>query len=152
MTAVILPPEIVAECADRLSCISAAASRDGATLNRLLLRLLSKPQHGLLLGNLKRYARDNKQFGADEVEEVIVIMEAAMDPGHIKHLARCQARRDKAHAEFLERQKQPQPAVWQSPVPAPGFWQAPRQKKGQGKRKAPRRNGNVIAGPWLEGA
>ena len=51
--------------------------------------------------------------------------------------------RDKAHAEFLERQKQPRPIFWQSPVP---LWQANR------KRKARRQDGNVIAGPWLEGA
>ncbi len=126
MTAVTLPPEVVGECAKRLSEISAAATRDGATLNRLLLALLKGGKHGAVLGSLKRYAREHEQFGADEVEKVIFIIEAVMDPEHVKHLARCKARRDKEHAEFLERQKQPQPAVWQSPVPAPGFWQARR--------------------------
>ena len=119
MTAVTLPPTVVAECVGRLNAISADAMRDGATLNRFQLSLLTGGKHGTVLGFLKRYARANEQFGAKKVEEIIAVMEAAMDPEHRARLARLQVQRDIENAAFLERQKQPQPirSGWHSPIP-----------------------------------
>ena len=121
-----------------LSRIGVEVSRDGATLHRFVVRLLTGCSHGVLLGSLKRYARDDKQYGADEVEELIAAIEAAVDPEHLKHLARCKARRDKEHAAFLERCNGPGPTYWEV--------MAAREEAAK-----PCRNGNVIAGPWNNG-
>ena len=143
MTAVILPPEVVAECVGRLNAISADAMRDGATLNRLQLSLLTGGKHGTVLGNLKKYARANKQFGANEVEEIITVMEAAMNPEHLTRLARLQVQRDRDNAAFLERQKQPPP---QGPVIYP---ETAALRNELAKLRG---DGNVVIGPWQEGA
>ncbi len=135
MSAINLPPEVIAECVSELSRISVEISRDGATLHRFVVRLLTGGSPGLLLGSLKKYARANKQYGADKVEEVIAAIEAVADPDHLKHLARCQARRDKEHAAFLERCKEPGPNSREIT--------AVREKVA----KLPH-NGNVISGPW----
>ena len=113
MTATALPPKIVAECVRELSRISVEVSRDGATLQRFVVRLIAGCVHGVLLGSLKRYARIDEQYGADEVEKVIATIEAAVDPEHLKHLALCKARRDKEHAAFLERCKEPRQTYWE---------------------------------------
>ena len=138
MTAVTLPPEVATECAERLSLIVTKLHRDAATLTRTISSLLTRKQHGRSLGTLKKYAGEHGQYGADEIREVIITIEAAMDPGHVKHLARSQARRDKAHAEFEKGRSEP----WHSPIP---IWDAPAPLQ---KPAKPRRNGNVIAGPW----
>ncbi len=135
MTAPTLPPEVVAECVRELSRISVEVSRDGATLHRFVVRLLTGCSHGVLLGSLKRYARIDEQYGADEVEKVIAAIEAAVDPEHLKHLARCKARRDKEYAAFLERCKEPRPTYWEVT--------AAREEAAK-----PPYNGNVIFGPW----
>ena len=131
MTAVALPPEVVAECVSGLTRISVEVSRDGATLHRFIIGFLTGAPHGRLLGSLKRYARVDKQYGWDEVEEVIATIEAAVDPDHLKHLARLQARRDREHAAFLERCKQPRPTYWEIMT-----------------AREEHQDGNVIAGPW----
>ena len=138
MTAVTLPPEVVAECVERLFCIITVANRDTATLTRQITALLKGKQHNRPLGSLRKYVSSG-QYGADEVSEVIAVMEAAMDPKHVKHLARCKARRDKERVAFLESCKKPQPTYWEVTAP-------------RTEAAKPRQNGNVIAGPWLEGA
>ena len=135
MTAIALPPEVATECAVELSLIVAKLHRDAATLTRTASALLTGRQHGRPLGILKRYARENEQYGADEVEEVIATIEAAMDPDHIKHLVRSQARRDKERAAFEKGCSEPRPTYWELT--------AAREKTAK-----PRRNGNVIDDPW----
>ncbi len=132
MTAVTIPPMVAADCADQLSRLAAELSRDAATLIRVATALVITETYGRPLGVLKKYARENKQYGAAEVEKVIYVMEAVMDPEHVKHLARSQARRNKERAEFEKRCSEPRP-TYQGPPVVP-------------VRHC--RNGNVIDGPW----
>ena len=137
MTVITIPPVVAAECADRLSRLAAELSRDAATLIRMATTLVITEKYGRPFGKLKTYARENKQYGAAEVEKVIVLMEAFMDPEHVKHLARLQKKRDKDRAEFKKRCSQAEarpPTYWEPAV-------APEPAK-------PRHNGNVIDGPW----
>ena len=130
MTALILPPEVVAECVERLFGIVTVANRDTATLTRQITALLRGKQYNRPLGMLRKYVTGG-QFGADKVSEVIAVMEQGMDPKHVEHLARCKARRDREHAEFLERRKHPRATYSRI-----------------GRTAKRRRNGNVISGPW----
>ena len=135
MTAVTIPPMVAADCADQLSRLAAELSRDAATLIRTATALVITEKYGRPLGILKKYARENKQYGAAEVEKVIYVMEAVMDPEHVKHLARLQKKRDKDRAAFKKQCSEARP---------PTFWEraaAPEPVK-------PRHNGNVIDGPW----
>ena len=142
MTAVTIPPVVAAECADLLSRLAAELSRDAATLVRTATTLVITEKYGGPFGILKKYARENKQYGAAEVEKVIVLMEAFMDPEHVKHLARLQKKRDKDRAAFEKRRNEPCPAeAWT----APPHWE---RTIGQEKAARPRHNGNVIDGPW----
>ena len=142
MTAVTIPPVVAAECADRLSRLAAELNRDAATLIRTATTLVITEKYGRPLGVLKKYARENKQYGAAEVEKVIVLMEAVMDPEHVKHLARLKKKRDKARAAFKKQCSEPCPAeAWTQPP----LWE---RTTGQEKAAKPRHNGNVIDGPW----
>ena len=136
MTAITIPPVVAAECADRLSRLAAELNRDAATLIRTATTLVITEKYGRPFGILKKYARENKQYGAAEVEKVIVLMEAFMDPEHVKHLARLQKKRDKDRAEFKKRcsEAEARPTFWERAA-------APEPVK-------PRHNGNVIDGPW----
>ena len=135
MTAITIPPVVAAECADQLSRLAAELSRDAATLIRTATTLVITEKYGRPFGILKKYARENKQYGAAEVEKVIVLMEAFMDPEHIKHLARLQKKRDKDRAAFEKQCSEPRPPLWE-------------RTTGQEKAAKPRHNGNVIDGPW----
>ncbi len=145
MTAVTIPPMVAADCADQLSRLAAELSRDAATLIRTATALVITEKYGRPLGILKKYARENNQYGAAEVEKIIYVMEAVMDPEHVKHLARLQKKRDKDRAEFLKRCNEPCPAeTWRQPP----LWE---RTAGQEKAAKPSHNGNVIAGPWGAG-
>ena len=136
MTAVTIPPMVAADCADQLSRLAAELSRDAATLIRTATTLVITEKYGRPFGILKKYARENKQYGAAEVEKVIFLMEAVMDPEHVKHLARLQKKRDKDRAAFKKQCSEP---------PPPTYWEFPAVRE---KAAKPRHNGNVIAGPW----
>ena len=139
MTAVTIPPMVAADCADQLSRLAAELSRDAATLIRTATALVITEKYGRPLGILKKYARENNQYGAAEVEKIIYVMEAVMDPEHVKHLARLQKKRDKDRAAFKKQCSEPCPAEnW--------AMQAAREKAAK-----PRHNGNVIDGPWGAG-
>ncbi len=145
MTSVSISPMVAADCADQLSRLAAALSRDATTLVRIATSLVISEQYGRPLGILKKYARENHQYGSAEVEKVIFVMEAVMDPEHKKHLARLQKKRDKDRAAFKERCSEPRPAeAWA----APPLWE---RTTGQEKAARPRQNGNVIDGPWPTG-
>ena len=135
MTVITIPPMVAADCADQLSRLAAELSRDATTLVRIATSLVISEQYGRPLGTLKKYARENKQYGAAEVEKIIYVMEAVMDPEHVKHLARLQKKRDKDRAEFEKGCSESRP-TYQGPPVVP---------------VAHRRNGNVISGPWGAG-
>ncbi len=135
MTAVTIPPMVAADCADQLSRLAAKLSRDATTLVRIATSLVISEQYGRPLGILKKYARENNQYGAAEVEKVIYVMEAVMDPEHVKHLARLQKKRDKDRAAFKERCSEKPPTYWEFPSV-------------RAEAARPRQEGNVIAGPW----
>ena len=137
MTAVTIPPMVAADCADQLSRLAAELSRDAATLIRTATALVITEKYGRPLGILKKYARENNQYGAAEVEKIIYVMEAVMDQDHVKHLARLQKKRDKDRAAFKKQCSEARPTFWETAA-------APEPAK-------PRHNGNVIDGPWGAG-
>ena len=141
MTAVTIPPIVAADCADQLSRLAAELSRDATTLVRIATSLVITEKYGRPLGVLKKYARENKQYGAAEVEKVIYVMEAVMDPEHVKHLARLQKKRDKDRAEFKKQ-------CSEAEARPPTYWEFPAVRE---KAAKPRQNGNVIDGPWGAG-
>lgn len=101
MAALTIPPEVTAECVTKLFAIITSANRDAATLSRHVSALLSGKQIGWLRGTLTRYV-SFQQYGANEIQEVIAIIEANMEPERIKRLALAKARRDKEDSEFLK--------------------------------------------------
>ena len=141
MTALTIPPRVAADCAVQLSRLAAKLSRDATTLVRIATSLVISEQYGRPLGVLKKYARENNQYGAAEVEKVIYVMEAVMDPKHVKHLARLQKKRDKDRAAFEKRCSEVE-------ARPPTYWEAAATRAEAAK---PRHNGNVIAGPWGAG-
>ncbi len=138
MTVFTIPPMVAADCADKLSRLAAELSRDAATLVRIATSFVISEQHGRPLGSLKRYAREHKQYGAAEVEKVIYVMEAVMDPEHVKHLARHQKKRDKERAAFKERCSESRPRT---------YWELPSVREEATKHHG----GNVVTGPWDAG-
>ena len=135
MTAVTIPPMVAADCADQLSRLAAELSRDATTLVRIATSLVISEQYGRPLGTLKKYARENNQYGAAEVEKIIYVMEAVMDPEHVKHLARLQKKRDKDRAAFKKQCSEARPTFWETAAT-------------RAEAAKPHHNGNVIAGPW----
>ena len=135
MTALTIPPRVAADCAVQLSRLAAKLSRDATTLVRIATSLVISEQYGRPLGTLKKYARENNQYGAAEVEKIIYVMEAVMDPEHVKHLARLQKKRDKDRAEFKKQCSEPRP---------PTYWEFPAVREEAAKHQG----GNLIDGPW----
>ena len=139
MTVLTIPPEVAGECAKRLFDLAATANRDAMTLIKQAMALAKNKQVARPLGVLKKYVREHKQYGSAEVSEVIASIQAAADPEHVKRLERIQAKYDAARAKLEERQKQP----------GPTYWEVMAAREAATK---PPRNGNVVIGPWQEGA
>ena len=140
MTVLTIPPDVAAECAKKLFALAAAANRDAMTLVKQAMALAKNEQPARPLGVLKKYVREHNQYGSGEVSKVIASIETAADPEHVKRLARCQAKYDAARARLNERCSEP---------PPPTYWEVMAAREEAAK---PRQDGNVIAGPWQQGA
>ncbi len=132
MTALTIPSGVAAECAKRLLDLAAIASRDAMTLTKQAIALARNEAPSRPLGVLKKYVRENDQYGSGEVAKIIAAIEAAADPKHVKRLARNQAKYDAQRARFEAGCSEPQPTFRASLV-------APVRL---------RHNGNVVTGPW----
>ena len=85
MARVVFPQEAVVQYVNDLLQIAGLAIRDGATLTRHASSLMSKPNHGRVMGHLRQYANEREQFGADEVREIVADMETFLDPKIVEH-------------------------------------------------------------------
>ncbi len=130
MAAVVFPQEAVVQYVNDLLQIAGLAMRDVATLGRHAASLMGKPNHGRVLGFLRRYANDRKQFGADQIREIVADMEAYMDPKIVEQNRRIEARREAREEERRERDEAAEKASWE-----PGG-QSFRQALGQMKADA----------------
>ena len=92
MARVVFPQEAVVQYVNDLLQIGGLAIRDGATLTRHASSLMSKPNHGVVLGQLRTYANEREQFGADKVREIVADMETFMDPKIVEHKKRSKPR------------------------------------------------------------
>ncbi len=177
MTVLTIPPEVASECAKKLFTLAATANRDSMTLVKQAMALAKNEEPARPLAILKKYVGMYDQYGSDEVREVIASIEAAADPEIYKRLCRYQAKKaaeraadderrgkafDVAHALMLERQAsrglieavlkfhRGGGDVWDIEHHLPGgkpltYWETMAAREEAAK---PRRNGNVIPGPW----
>ncbi len=130
MTRVVFPQEAVTQYVSALLQVVGLAMRDVATLNRQASSLTSKSHHGRVLGYLITYANDGKQFGADQVREIVADMETFVDPKIVKHKKLIEAGREARAEERRERDEATEKASWE-----PGG-QSFRQALGQMKADA----------------
>ena len=82
-------------------------------MTRQATSLMVKPHHGRVLGNLRRYANERKQFGGDEVREIVADMETFLDP---KIAEQKKEERDRVAArekEKDEKEKDEHKASWE---------------------------------------
>ena len=100
MTALTIPPEVAADCAEKLLALAALASRDSMTLTKQALILARNETPSKAFATLKKYVREYNQYESGEVAKIIAAIEAAADPEHMKRLARRQAKYDAQRAEF----------------------------------------------------
>lgn len=113
MTALTIPPEVAAECAEKLFSLAETANRDAMTLIKQAMALARGKEPARPLGVLKKYVRDYEQYGFAEVSEVVAAIEAAADPKHVKRLHRIQAQSDARRAEHDENCKVAIEQAWQ---------------------------------------
>ncbi len=132
MTALTIPPEVAAECSQRLLTLAATASRDAMTLTKQALALARNDRPSRPLATLKKYVREYNQYESSEVAKIVAAIEAAADPKHIALLKQRQAKYDEQRAKFEE-------ACSEKP---PTYWEFPSVRAEAAK---PRQNGNVIA-------
>ena len=71
------------------------------------------PNHGRVMGYLRRYATENEQFGADEVQEIVADMETFVDPKIVKHKKLIEAGREARAEERRERDEAAEKASWE---------------------------------------
>ena len=135
MTALTIPPEVAAECSQKLLALAATASRDAMTLTKQALVLASNERPSRALATLKKYVREYNQYESGEVAKIVAAIEAAGDPKHIARLKQRQAKYDEQRAKFEEACSEKPPTYWEFP--------AVREKAAEA-----RHNGNVIDGPW----
>ena len=113
MAAVVFPQEAVVQYVNDLLQIAGLAIRDGATLTRHAASLMSKPNHGRVMGHLRRYAAEYEQFGADEVREIVADMETFLDPKIVEDKKRIEAGREARVEERRERDEAAEKASWE---------------------------------------
>ena len=133
MTALIIPQEVAAECAEKLLARAGTASRDAMTLTKQAMALAKNETPSRPLATLRKYVREYDQYKSGEVAKIIEIIEAAADPEHIKRLKRVQAKYDAQRAKVNERCSEP---------PPPTYWDFPAVQEAA----ANFRNSNVSAG------
>ena len=112
MTAIVFPQEAVVQYVDDLLQIAGLAMRDGGTLTRHASSLMSKPNHGRVMGHLRRYAKD-EQFGADEIRQIVADMETFQDPKTVEDKKKIEAERAAREAEQREREEAKEEAAWE---------------------------------------
>ena len=94
MAGVIFPQEAVAQYVVDLFQIAGLLMRDAGTLTRQAASLMTKPHHGRVLGNLRTYANERKQFGANKVREIVADMETFRDPKIVEQQKKIEADRE----------------------------------------------------------
>ena len=113
MAAVIFPQEAVVQYVNDLLQIAGLAMRDSATLTRQAASLMGKPHHGRVLGQLRTYANERKQFGANEVREIVADMETFRDPKIVEQQKKIEADRKVREKERHERDEAREKASWE---------------------------------------
>ena len=113
MAAVVFPQEAVVQYVSALLQVVGLAMRDVTTLNRQASSLTSKSHHGRVLGYLRTYANDGKQFGADQVREIVADMETFLDPKIVEQRKDDAARRAAREKEKREKDKEEHIASWE---------------------------------------
>ncbi len=137
MTDLTIPPDVAAECSQRLLDLAATASRDAMTLTKQALILARNETPSKAFATLKKYVREYNQYESGEVAKIIAAIEAAADPKHIALLKQRQAKYDEQRAKFEEACSEKPPTYWE--------FSSVREEA------AKPQNGNVIAGPWDAG-
>ena len=102
MTALTIPQEVAAECAEKLLALAASANRDAMTLTKQAMVLARNEWPSRALMILRKYVREYNQYESGEVAKIIAAIEAAGDPEHIERLKRRQAKYDSQRAEFAK--------------------------------------------------
>ena len=143
MTGLTIPQEVAADCAEKLLALAATASRDAMTLTKQAMVLARNERPSRAPGVLRKYVKDYNQYESGEVAKIIAAIEAAADPEIVKRMARGIAKNDAARA----RRQEPSVPPWylnpgHGPRPVP-YWDTKPPEV-----QEPRRNGNVIDGPW----
>ncbi len=143
MTVLTIPQEVAADCAEKLLALAAAANRDAMTLTKqaMVLARNERPSRALMI--LRKYVREYHQYESGEVAKIIAAIEAAGDPEIIKRMARGIAMNDATRAK---RREPPDPPLYLNPGHGPRpvpYWDTKPPEV-----QEPRRNGNVIDGPW----
>ena len=111
--AVVFPQEAVVQYVEDLLRIAGLAIRDGATLTRQASSLMGKPNHGRVMGQLRSYANEREQFGADEVREIVADMETFVDPKIVEHKKKIEAGRAARAEERRERDEAVEKTSWE---------------------------------------
>ena len=135
MAVLTIPPEVAADCAQKLLALAAMASRDAMTLTKQAMVLARDETPSRALAILKKYVREYNQYESGEVAKIVAAIEAAADPKHIALLKQRQAKYDAQRAKFEE-------ACSEKP---PTYWEFPSVREEAARS---RQNGNVISGPW----
>ncbi len=134
MTALTIPPEVAAECSQKLLALAATASRDAMTLTKQALVLARNDMPSRAFATLKKYVREYNQYESGEVAKIVATIEAAADPKHIARLKQRQAKYDAQRANFEEACSEKPPTYWEFPAVR--------------AEAAKHQGGNVVAGPW----
>ncbi len=113
MARVVFPQEAVVQYVNDLLQIAGLAIRDGATLTRHASSLMSKPNHGRVMGCLRQYANEREQFGANEVREIVAEMDTFRDPKIVEQKKKIEANREVREEERRERDEAAEKASWE---------------------------------------
>ena len=111
--AVVFPQEAVVQYVNDLLRIAGLAMRDGSTLTRHAASLMGKPNHGRVMGQLRSYANEREQFGADEVREIVADMGTFVDPKIVEHKKRIEAGREARAEEQREKDEAAEKVSWE---------------------------------------
>ncbi len=113
MAAVVFPQEAIVEYVRRLLVIVGEATRDTSTLTRQAASLMGDGKHGRVMGTLRKYANERKQFGADEVRLIVADMETFMDPKIVAQKKDTEARIAARAKERREKDAEEHKASWE---------------------------------------
>ena len=105
MTALTIPQEVAADCANNLFALAATASRDSMTLVKQAMVLARNEEPARDLAILRNYVKEYDQYGSGEVSEIIASIVSAAGPESYKLLCRYQARQAAEWAERAARDK-----------------------------------------------